>query len=87
VLAHPMGSGFQFLLIFIFAARLVLGEQLFTSGLGIIDAPSAGSPAHAGSGLPIAIEVRYGTKSIGTSFIPSTLLGLWKWPALNGLGH
>ncbi|KIY72756.1 hypothetical protein CYLTODRAFT_485999 [Cylindrobasidium torrendii FP15055 ss-10] len=37
--------------------QCVLAGQGFTKGLAIIDAPSAGSPGHAGSILSVAVEV------------------------------
>ncbi|KAJ3905486.1 hypothetical protein F5879DRAFT_950559 [Lentinula edodes] len=48
------------LLLFITLLGLVLhakAGQGFTNGLSIIDAPSSGSPGHAGSVLPIAIDI------------------------------
>ncbi|KAJ3870049.1 hypothetical protein EV359DRAFT_76052 [Lentinula novae-zelandiae] len=48
------------LLLFITLFGLILhvkAGQGFTNGLSIIDAPSSGSPGHAGSVLPIAIDI------------------------------
>jgi hypothetical protein len=66
VLAHQAG-GFTFfvsiqvylVLFFVFASNLpgVLAGQLFSDGLLIINSPSANSPGHAGSTLPISVDI------------------------------
>ncbi|KAJ7597176.1 hypothetical protein C8J56DRAFT_919416 [Mycena floridula] len=58
VLAHPR---FLLLIVILTLFSLLVSEvsagQLFTNGLSIIDSPATGSPGHAGSPLPIAIDV------------------------------
>ncbi|KAJ7042423.1 hypothetical protein C8F04DRAFT_1251862 [Mycena alexandri] len=41
----------------IVAAQTLINGQTFTAGLAIIDSPNPNSPGHAGSPLPIAIDV------------------------------
>ncbi|KAF5375070.1 hypothetical protein D9758_000139 [Tetrapyrgos nigripes] len=47
----------SFVFVLAFVLESVSAGQFFTSGISIIDAPSVGNPGHAGSNIPIAIEI------------------------------
>ncbi|KAJ7169682.1 hypothetical protein C8R46DRAFT_206235 [Mycena filopes] len=69
-LVHPV---FLFVALFFntVAAQLING-QTFTNGLAIIDSPNPNSPGHAGSPLPIAIDVSGNGKLPPAASLPAS---------------
>ncbi|KAA1468183.1 hypothetical protein DENSPDRAFT_377656 [Dentipellis sp. KUC8613] len=61
VLAHPASVFTLCVLLFIAfpiaSAQYLVNGQVFTCGLAIVDAPAPNSTYHAGSNIPIAIDV------------------------------
>ncbi|KAJ7706391.1 hypothetical protein B0H17DRAFT_1037012 [Mycena rosella] len=54
------------------AAQTTINGQTFTNGLAIIDAPSPSNPGHAGSTIPIAVDVSGDGKLAPAASLPGS---------------